>query len=94
MHSKLFKNPIDIKMESAHQTTTECDDEMTRPEQVVQDRLHQFHDSWVSEIEDEIGHVRQIHSYIEDDFHIGRCIGEGTFSDVKCIFLKSSHYDF
>ncbi|KAI2504896.1 protein tyrosine kinase [Fragilaria crotonensis] len=81
-------------MTCAHQTTSERGyEEMITPEEVVKERLDQFHDSWVSEIDDEIGRVRQIHSYIEDDFHIGRCIGEGTFSDVKCIFLKSSHWN-
>ena len=57
-------------MKSIHTTTTACDEEVVLPEEMVKERLDQFHHSWVSEIDDEVGDVRQIHTYIDEDFHI------------------------
>jgi serine/threonine protein kinase len=61
------------------------------PEEVVKERLEQFHDSWSSAMSQGNGDGKQIHTYIEDDFHIGRCLGEGSFAHVSCVVLKSSH---
>jgi serine/threonine protein kinase len=81
-------------MTCAFQTTLEYEDEeMSLPEEVVKERLDRFHDSWVSDFGNEIDDVKQIHSYNEDDFHFGRIIGEGSFSDVLCVFLKSSNWN-
>lgn len=41
----------------------------------------------------ENGDGKQIHTYIEDDFHFGRFLGEGSFADVTCVALKSSHWN-
>jgi serine/threonine protein kinase len=63
------------------------------PGEAVKERLEQFHDSWRSEMSHDTGDGKQIHTYFEDDFHIGRCLGEGSFADVKCVFLKSSQWN-
>ncbi|KAI2493680.1 protein tyrosine kinase [Fragilaria crotonensis] len=68
--------------------------EMFCPGEVVKERLHQFHDAWVaSEMAQERCVGKQIQTYTEDDFHVGRCLGQGSFADVKCVFLKSSNWN-
>jgi serine/threonine protein kinase len=63
------------------------------PDDVVKQRLEQFHDSWSGEMSTENRDGKQIHTYLEDDFHIGRCLGEGSFAHVSCVVLKSSQWN-
>ena len=62
--------------------------------EVVKERLEEFHASWSSlEIKQESGHAnraRQIHEFVEEDFHVGRLIGRGGFADVIRVYSKSS----
>jgi serine/threonine protein kinase len=75
-------------------TEDSSSDVMFCPGEMVKLRLEQFHDSWVaSEVAQETCHDKQIQTFTADDFHVGRCLGEGSFADVNCVFLRSSRWD-
>ena len=61
------------------------------PGEFAKERLEQFHESWVSESEQPDGDAKQMHTFTEEDFHIGRFIGEGGFANVIRVFSKSSY---